>query len=96
MRKNIIILFLLGVFLFLPILVLADCVDLGKFTSWIFESEHKITFYMGVKPIARLEVQDCDIQPSSSIRLIQSYMCDSDEIIIDGYRCGILSVEILY
>jgi len=96
MRKEIIILVILGVFLFLPTIVSADCVDLGKFTSWVLESQHKIIFYVGVKPIARLEVQDCEIQPSSSIRLIQSYMCDSDEIIIDDHKCSIISVEILY
>jgi hypothetical protein len=96
MRKKIIILFILGAVLFLPTLVTADCVDLKNFTSWILESEHKVIFYVGVKPIARLEVQDCRIQPSSSIRLIQSYVCDSDEIIIDGYKCGIISVKILF
>lgn len=96
MRKKIIILFILGVFLFLPTFVSADCVDLGKFTSWVLENEHKIIFYMGVKPIARLEVQDCEIQPSSSIRLIKSYVCDFDEIIVDGHKCSIISAEILY
>jgi hypothetical protein len=96
MREKIIVLFILAAFLFLPTLVAADCVDLGTFTSWFLESEHKIIFYRGEKPIARLEVQDCEIQPSSSIRLIESYVCDSDEIIIDGYKCGIISVEILY
>ena len=40
-------LFVLWVYLFLPILVSADCVDLGKFTSWVFESENKIIFFMG-------------------------------------------------
>lgn len=95
MKKKIIVLFILGVFLFLPTLVSADCVDLGKFTSWVLESEHKIIFYMGVKPIARLEVQDCEIQPSSSIRLSKSYVCDSDEIVIDGNTCNIMSLEVL-
>ena len=47
MRKEIIILVILGVFLLLPTLVSADCVDLGKFTSWVFEGENKIIFHMG-------------------------------------------------
>ena len=95
MKQIVILLLIFSMALSFPILVSADCVDLGKFTRWIFESEHKIIFYMGVKPIARLEVQDCQIQPSSSIRLIKSYVCDSDEIVIDGNTCNIMSLEIL-
>ena len=96
MRKKIIVLIILGIFLFLPALVLADCADLGRYTNWVLESEHKIIFYMGVKPIARLEIPDCKIQSSSNLRLLKGYVCESDEIMIDGNTCNIMSLEILY
>jgi hypothetical protein len=77
-------------------LVSADCLDLERFTSWVVEDTHTIVFYAGVKPIARLEIPNCEIQPTSKIRLIRSYVCDSDEIEIDGEACRMISVEVLY
>ena len=85
----------LAILLF-PALVSADCVDLGKFTSWILESSHTVVFYGGQRPLARLEIPNCEIRPLSTIRLLDSYVCDSDKIIIDGIACPIISVQILY
>lgn len=73
--------------LFFPAFVWADCVDLGRFTSWYLETSHAIVFYMGERPIARLEIPNCEVGPLSTIRLIKSYVCDSDEILIDGAAC---------
>lgn len=84
------------IFLLYSSLVSADCLDLGRFTSWVIEGTHTIVFYAGVKPIARLEIPNCEIQTTSKIRLIKSYVCDSDEIEIDAEACRAITVELLY
>ena len=85
----------LAILLF-PTFVSADCADLQRFTNWILESSHTVLFYAGQRPLARVEIPNCEISPLSTIRLIKSYVCDSDEIMIDGVACHILSVKILY
>jgi len=85
-----------GIFLLIPVLAFADCLDLGGFTDWVVEGSHTIVFYMGTIPIARLEIPDCTIRPSSSILLVKSYVCDTDEIMIDNEKCSILTLEALY
>ena len=84
------------IFLLYSSLASADCLDLERFTSWVVDDTHTVVFYMGVKPIARLEIPNCEIQPTSKIRLIKSYVCDSDEIEIDGEACRTITVEVLY
>jgi hypothetical protein len=79
-----------------PTFALADCADLGSFTSWVVETNHTIVFYEGQQPLARLEIPNCEIRPSSDIRLIRSYVCDLDEIMIDGVACSIITVQVLY
>jgi hypothetical protein len=96
MSKTIIIFFILLDLLIPLSFVSADCLDLGSYTDWIVEDAHTLVFYMGKKPLARLQIPNCDIVPSSSIRLIKSYVCDSDEIVIDGNPCRIISLDILY
>ncbi len=76
-----------------PAFVSADCADLGRQTSWILETSHTLVFYAGARPLARLEIPDCEIRPSSTIRLRKSYICDLDEIVIDGGACQIITVE---
>lgn len=80
----------------LPTFVSADCADLGRFTNWILETSHTVVFYAGPKPLARLEIPNCEITPSSTIHLPTSYVCDLNEIVIDGTACHIITVEILY
>jgi hypothetical protein len=82
--------------LLFPTFVSADCVDLGGFTSWILETSHSIVFYAGEKPLARLEIPNCEIRPLSTVRLIKGYVCDLDEIVIDGITCHIITVDILF
>jgi len=96
MKKKRLILLSFGMLLFIPALAFADCLDLGGFTSWILEDMHTIVFYMGTKPVARLEIPYCAINPSSNIRLIKSYVCDSDDIMIDNDKCSIITVTVLY
>jgi len=82
--------------LLFPAFVSADCVDLGRFTSWILETSHTVLFYDGKTPFARVEIPYCEITPLSTIRLLNSYVCDLDEIRVDGVACRIITVEKLY
>jgi len=94
--KQILILLSLMVLLILPKQVLADCAELKNYTNWTLEDEHTIIFYVGNTPLASLNVPYCEILPSSSIRLLKSYVCDSDNIVIDGKECSIIEVELMY
>jgi len=82
--------------LLFPTFVSADCADLGRFTSWILETSHTIIFYAGERPLARVEIPNCEIRQLSTIRLTKSYVCDLDEIVIDGVACSIITVNLLY
>jgi hypothetical protein len=82
--------------LLFPTFVSADCADLGRFTNWILETSHAIVFYAGPKPLARLEIPNCEITPTSTIRLRTSYVCEEDEIIIDSVACHIITVQKLF
>jgi len=81
--------------LLFPTFVSADCADLGKYTSWILETSHTVVFYVGQRPVARVEIPNCEIRQLSMIRLLNSYVCDSDEILVDGVACHIITVEFL-
>ena len=93
MGKKVLVLLGVAVALFFPSIVFSDCVDLGRATSSYVRGGHSIIFYGGLMPIARVEVPYCALSPSSSIRLLKSYVCDGDKIIIDGSGCLIMSVS---
>jgi len=84
----------LAILLF-PAFVWSDCADLERYTSWILESSHTVLFYAGKTPLARVEIPNCEIRPLSTIRLLNSYVCESDEILVDGVACHIITVELL-
>ena len=96
MKQIVILLQIFSMVLSFPILVSADCLDLGEFTNWVVEDEHTIVIYKQMRPMARLDIPNCSIDPSSNIRLIKSYVCDSDDIIIDNEKCHIMTLEVLY
>jgi hypothetical protein len=96
MKQIVILLLIFSMMLSFPILVSADCLDLGEFTSWVVEDEHTVVFYRQSRPMARLEIPNCSIDPSSNIRLIESYVCDSDDIMIDNEKCHIMTLKVLY
>jgi hypothetical protein len=76
----------------LPGLVLADYADIGGFSSFsVSPSSNTVTLYSGNRPFAKIDIR-CDIQPTSSLPLIKSYVCGGDEVLVDGNRCTILSV----
>ena len=84
--------FSLAMILF-PTFVSADCAGLGRYTSWILETSHSLVLYAGAKPLARVEIPNCEIRPRSTIRLRTSYVCEQDEMMIDGVACHIITVE---
>ena len=85
---------LLGLILFVfPNLVFADCVDVRGFTSWSIEGGHSIVLYREYTPLAFLDLQNCSFSSNSSIRIIKTYICDSDKIVIDGEPCAIWAVR---
>ena len=90
MKKSILILACLGILVVLPNLVLADCADIGGFSSFSVEGS-TVTLYSGGTPYVKFDVQ-CDIQQTSRIQLLKGYVCDGDEILVDGSRCTILNV----
>ncbi len=93
--KILIILSLTALILF-PSLVSADCADLGDFTNWVRVGPRRILFYEGNRPIAIVNVVYCDVYPWSRIRLLRSYVCDSDSIMIDGEVCNLMSMKAEY
>jgi hypothetical protein len=93
MRKKIFILLCIGIFSFIPNLVLADCMDVSRFTNWLLEGDHTIVLYSGPMPIAVLQIPYCTVHPSSSIRFTKSYLCDGDYIVIDSSECMIINIE---
>ena len=77
----------------LPNLTLADCADLGGFTSFsVSEGGNTVTLYSRNTPFVKFDVQ-CDIQPTSKLQLIKGYVCDGDEVLVDGSKCTILNVN---
>jgi hypothetical protein len=91
MGKNII---LLSVALFfLPGLVMGDCLDVRGFTSWYVQGSHRLILYRGMTPLAHLDIPYCALSSSSEIRLLKSYLCDGDKILVDGDDCTILAVS---
>ncbi len=85
----------LGLFWLVPIVLHADCLSLGGYTSWVPESNQKIIFYRGSRPIASVKLQDCKVYANSSILLVKSYVCDDYKIIVDGRECNLFSVDSL-
>jgi hypothetical protein len=86
----------LWVFIFLstaPAVALSDCVDLGRASDYFIQGGHTVIFYVGKRPVARVEIPYCNIYQDSSIRLTRTYTCDSDKIIVDDEQCIIGTVS---
>ena len=92
MKKNILILLSLGIFLVFPRLAASDCVDFGRANIWYVQNENTIIYYSQNKPVAKIVLQDCTVNSSSNIRFLKTYMCDSDSLLIDGEECAIMSL----
>ena len=95
MKRNILMGLCLGILLVVPNVVLAGCTDLGGFTSFSVTG-NTVTLHSGTKPFAKFDVRcDVQVQPKSRLELIKSYMCDGDEVLLDGLKCTILNVTSL-
>jgi len=92
MRKKIVLLLSCAMVLLFSTQALADCVSLVSFTDWFAQDTHSVVFYRCSRPLGTLNVPDCSINPSSTIRLSKSYVCDLDKIVIDGEECTIMTV----
>jgi hypothetical protein len=92
MEKYIFILLCFGIFMGLPSLAIAGCVDAGWFNSFSVTG-NTVTLYSGPIPDIKFDVQNCEVKPISKIQMIKNYICDGDEILIDGVRCVILDVK---
>ncbi len=92
--KKILFPFCLGIlFLFSPGLSSAGCVDIGGFYGFSLEGVRTVVLLSGTIPVASFDVQGCNVQPSSKIELIKSYVCDGDEVMIDGVKCTVLDIK---
>jgi hypothetical protein len=79
----------------LPALLWADCTDLSHFTDWIVMDSHTILFYRNKRALAVITLDTCEVQLNSSVRLITTYVCESDKIMIDNKECSILTLQIM-
>jgi hypothetical protein len=75
-----------------PSLGLADCVPLGRMDHWVVKGDGSIIFYAGNVALGTVELQDCTVDSNSKISLPGESVCDTDEILVDGERCTILSL----
>ncbi len=75
-----------------PTLVFSDCLDLSRSTRWYALDEQTIMFYSHNTPMAQVILQDCTVEPSSNIHLLNSYLCDGDTILVNGQSCPIMTV----
>jgi hypothetical protein len=94
MKRITIHLVALFLFLCLPNLGFADCTDLGSFNRWVVQDDDSIIFYYGNVPLGIVELQDCTADSSSTINLLESSVCEGDEILVDGERCTILNLTV--
>ena len=85
----------LSIFFLFPNLSLAECMDIGGFSNFVLEGGNTVVLYAGSGPVARFDVQNCDVQPSSKIQLLKTNVCDGDEILIDGSRCVMMEIKAL-
>lgn len=69
----------------------ADCILGGPFDRFIVQDDKIVTLYRQSVPLARMEV-DCVVQPDSTIQLKKNYLCDGDDVIINGSICTIVFV----
>jgi hypothetical protein len=93
MKKKIFLVLCCGIFFLLPNLSSAECMDIGYFNSFTLEGFNTVVLYYGSMPVARFDVENCNVQPSSKIQLLKSYVCDGDEIMIDGKRCVMMQIK---
>jgi hypothetical protein len=91
--KKMLALLIFVILMLFPVVASSDCVELRRATGWFVQGAHTIIFYEGVRPVALVQVPYCNITPSSTVRLVKGYICDTDDIVIDGETCRIMSIS---
>ena len=94
MGKKIFILLSFSLVLLSSSLAVSDCADFKRMTSLAVQGSQTVIFYSGNFPFARVDLQDCTVDSSSNIRLIKSYVCDSDSLMVNGQECAIMSLTL--
>lgn len=92
MKNQIFILLSVLALLFSPNFSVSDCTDFGRVINWDVQDEKTIVYYSHNRPAAKIVLEDCTVNPSSTIHLTKSYMCDEDSLTIDGQKCAIMSL----
>ncbi len=93
MNRAILLALGLGVVFLVPNLSPAECTSIGGFSNFSLEGTNTVILFSGSSPVARFDVLDCNVQPTSKIQLIKSDVCDGDEIMIDGSRCTMMEIK---
>jgi hypothetical protein len=88
--------FLMGLLLFfcLPSPGFADCAPLGRMDRWVVQEDGSIAFYAENTPLGTVELEDCTVNSSSVIQFLAPSVCDGDEILVNGERCMIASLNV--
>ncbi len=93
MNSKALILMCFGMLLIFANLASAGCYDLGGFNSFVISRGSTVILYAGSTPVGQFDLQSCDVQPQSRILLLNSMVCDGDEVVIDGNRCTVMDVK---
>ncbi len=94
MKRKTILLVALVIFSCLPNLGFADCAPLGRMDHWVVQDDGSIIFYAGNIALGTVELADCTADSDSKINLLSASVCDDDEILVDGERCTIASLNV--
>ncbi len=92
MKKAMLLVFGFLLLVFSPNQVFSDCLDLKRSTGWYALDEQTVIFYTRSTPVARVVFQDCTVDASSNIHLLNSYLCDGDTVLVNGQSCPIMTV----
>jgi hypothetical protein len=92
MQRRFLILLCVFSILILPDAVSADCIGVSFFDNFIIQADDTVILYNGTVALVKLTV-DCNVEPSSKIRLLRNYLCGGDNILIDDSTCKIVSVK---
>jgi len=94
MGKKALILLSFSLLYLVPSLAMSDCADFTRMTSWAVQGSQTIIFFAGNLPFATVNLQDCNVDSSSNIRVMKSYVCDSDSIMVNGHECAIMTLAV--
>ena len=92
MRKAILLVNFLFLFLAIPPAVQADCIKVGGFDGFALAGDDTVILYRGGAAVVKIET-NCTVYEKSRIRLPKDYICDGDEIMIDDKTCNMVTVS---